>query len=95
MQYTHEFETACGRVFDISVVDVKINHQDVNMSTYDSDIDFYGFTEVEFDIGVVEEILEDGSPTIIQDLEKVLSIEEWDDCMTDIEDYIRNNLEEF
>lgn len=95
MQYTHEFGTACGRIFDISVIDVKIDEQAPDPFTWDSDIDYYGYVEIDFDIGVVEEILEDGSPTIIQDLEKVLSSEEWEDCMEEIVDYIRNNLEEF
>jgi hypothetical protein len=93
--FTYEFESSDGRCFDITVIDVYIEEQAPNRSTWDSDLDFYGYIDVDFNIGVVEEYLEDGSVTIIADIEKVLSEEDWEDCKDEIAAYIVDNKHRF
>lgn len=76
IELTHETES--GRYFEITVRPTHIDVVQGNPSTYDSDMDFYGYTEVEYDWEFVKEVFEDGSEQIIIDLDSELTDDEID-----------------
>lgn len=76
IELTHETES--GRYFEITVHPVHINVVQGNPNTYDSDMDFYGYTEVEYEWEFVKEVYEDGSEQIIIDLDSELTDDELD-----------------
>lgn len=74
IELTHETES--GRYFEITVRPTYINVVEGNPNTYDSDMDFYGYTEVEYEWEFVKEIFEDGSEQIVVDLDAELTDDE-------------------
>ena len=50
-EYTIElFDDSTGFAFEVDVGITHFYHQEPNYNTWDSDSDYYGFTEVDFDI---------------------------------------------
>lgn len=76
VELTHETES--GHYFEITVRPTRIDVVEGNPSTYDSDMDFYGYSEVEYDWEFVKEVYEDGSEYIVIDLDSELSDDELD-----------------
>jgi len=86
IELTHETES--GRYFEITVRPTHINVVQGNPHTWDSDMDFYGYTEVEYEWEFVKEVHEDGAEQIIIDLDSELTDDEMnvlnDEVMTKI-----------
>ena len=73
-------------VFGITVTITDYVRVEPNSSTWDSDIDYYGYEELNWDIIKVVCVDENGHESLVADIDSVLSDEEidkMDDCITE------------
>ena len=77
-------------VFEITVTIVNNVRVEPNSSTWDSDMDYYGYEELNWDIIKVVYVDENGHESLVADIDSVLSDEE----IAKMDDYVTEKLYE-